>query len=940
VGPSTGLNDLGGQRLATLPIRGRAGELKVIGALVTAVGQGRGGVLVVEGPPGIGKSRLLTELMAQADKGGVRTLFGEAFEYQQTVPFFSLFMATLRADPSVGDADALRRLGGSEDLRYWVVHDLADAIHAAAAETPLAIVLEDIHWADNGTLLALRSLATARPDVAVLWVLTARTGAGGPAVQETLSVLQHADAAFVRVAAMSPRAVAEMVQDVVRANADESLLNLAAKAHGNPFLVRELVGGLGEEGRLNVSGGRAVATGHALPRRLGTSMQQRLDHLSNGAGDVVRVAAVLPDRFSAGLLAAMLERQPSSLMSAVDEAVRADLLVEDGEQLRFRHDLLREATRQSLPQSLRRAMERQSASIMLSMGAAPAEVATQLVRSAEPGDREAINALRQAAQSVGHSDAGAAADLSKRALELLAADDADHGLLVAETVELLNRASRYEEAEELAVAELSEAASPQEEAEIRLRLPTLNKHSTQRRVEENRRALQLGDINEITRARHLGWLAYNLVFHDQRGQRRAAANEAAVAAASTGDLEARIVADVTLALLDCGDGYAGRSVRRLEELCALARTSDATAAHDLAAMHYPILLAAVGRLDDAAAQVADGTEQARRAGNAMARDIWAALDGLVHLAAGRLSAARAATESLPPPQRPGTTEPDMIRIVILGEVAARTDDRKLLQQMVNDARDAYSTGESVVDRGAAYVLALAAWQRDDIHDATRWLGDITLFGSPIWPQVLDQVILSARVASAAGDAGLRVRVLQAIDLLEREHPAIPLFTGVAGYARGILERDAQALLAAADVLHSSSRPLLYAAAAEDAGGELARTDHRDTAVDQLNAAFDTYLHHEALADARRVGRELRRLGVERRIVSQSRAKTGWDSLTDSELTVVNLIAQGVTNRSVATQLHLSPHTVRAHLRNAFAKLGVSSRIELSQLVRGTDHHAD
>jgi DNA-binding CsgD family transcriptional regulator len=260
--------------------------------------------------------------------------------------------------------------------------------------------------------------------------------------------------------------------------------------------------------------------------------------------------------------------------------------------------------------------------------------------------------------------------------------------------------------------------------------------------------------------------------------------------------------------------------------------------------------------------------------------------------------------------------------------------------MVNDARDAYSTGESVVDRGAAYVLALAAWQRDDIHDATRWLGDITLFGSPIWPQVLDQVILSARVASAAGDAGLRVRVLQAIDLLEREHPAIPLFTGVAGYARGILERDAQALLAAADVLHSSSRPLLYAAAAEDAGGELARTDHRDTAVDQLNAAFDTYLHHEALADARRVGRELRRLGVERRIVSQSRAKTGWDSLTDSELTVVNLITQGVTNRSVATQLHLSPHTVRAHLRNAFAKLGVSSRIELSQLVRGTDHHAD
>ena len=278
----------------------------------------------------------------------------------------------------------------------------------------------------------------------------------------------------------------------------------------------------------------------------------------------------------------------------------------------------------------------------------------------------------------------------------------------------------------------------------------------------------------------------------------------------------------------------------------------------------------------------------------------------------------------------------MVRTVILAEVAVRTDDRTLLQQMVNDARDAYPTGSSVVRRGAAHVLALAAWQRDDVHDAMRWLGGITLFGSPLWPQVLDQVILGARVASAAGDAGLRARVLQATDLLERERPAIPLFTGVAGYARGILERDAQALLAAADVLQSSSRPLLYAAAAEDAGAELAHADRGEEALDQLNAAFDTYLHHEALADARRVGRELRRLGVQRRIVSQPRAKTGWDSLTDSELTVVNLIAQGVTNRYVATQLHLSLHTVKNHVHNAFAKLGINSRAQLTQLMPGSD----
>ncbi|OBH97706.1 LuxR family transcriptional regulator [Mycobacterium sp. E2733] len=937
MGPPTGLFDAGGQRLVTPPIRGRADELKTIGALVNAVAQGRGGVLVIEGPPGIGKSRLLTEVLTLAEKCVVRTLFGEAFEYQQTVPFFSLFMATLNADPPVGDTEALRQLGGSADLRYWVVHDLADAIHAAAAQSPLAILLEDIHWADNGTLLALRSLATARPDAAVLWVLTARTGAGGSAVQETLSVLQRANATILRLGAMMPDAVADMVQDVVRATADESLLNLAAKAHGNPFLVSELVQGLDEEDRLNVSGGRAVATGDALPRRLGVGMQQRLDLLSDSASEVVRVAGVLPDRFSAGLLAAMLDRPPTSLLSALEEAVRADLFVEDGEQLRFRHDLLREATRQSLPQSLRRAMERQSASVMLSIGATPAEVATQLARSAEPGDREAIEALRQAARSVGRGDASAAADLSKRALELLPADDAQHGPLVAETVEWLNRAGRHGEAEQLAVAALSEAVSPEAEAEIRLRLRAHTKHSAQRRVEENRRALELSDISEVTRARHLAWLSYNLVLQDKRGQQRTAANEAAAAAAATGDLEATIMAEITLALLDVGDGHRVRALGRFEQLCSLGYTNDAALAHHYAAMYYAILLAVFGRLDDAADRVADGARQARREGNAMVLNMWTVIGGIFHLAAGRLSAALDAADPLPPPEPAGVSEPDLLRIVIMASVAVRTDDRNMLQQMANDAHFAYSTGSPAIRRGAAYVLALAAWQRDDVHEAVRWLGgDIALLGTPLQVYALDRLILSAQVASAAADAGLRARVLQAIEMLESERPAVPLFTAVTGYARGILERDAQALVAAAKSLRSLARPLLYASAAEDAGAELSRAQRNVEALDQLNAAFDTYIECGATADARRVGRTLRRLGVERRIVTHPRAKTGFDSLTDSELKVINLIAGGATNRSVATELHLSPHTVKTHVHNAFAKLGITSRAQLAQIMRGSD----
>ncbi|WP_196773096.1 helix-turn-helix transcriptional regulator, partial [Mycobacterium asiaticum] len=270
-------------------------------------------------------------------------------------------------------------------------------------------------------------------------------------------------------------------------------------------------------------------------------------------------------------------------------------------------------------------------------------------------------------------------------------------------------------------------------------------------------------------------------------------------------------------------------------------------------------------------------------------------------------------------------------------VAARTDDRTLLVETMTEASDAYFNGSPSVRRGAACALGLAAWQRDDVHEAVRWLSsDISLLVTPVLPTVLDELTLVARVASAAGDAGLRARLLNAVDMLERERSAVTLFATVAQQIRGILERDAQALVSAAELLRSSQRPLLYASAAEDAGAELARAQRNAEAIDLLNAAFEAFVECEAVADARRVSRALRQLGVERRILTQPRVKTGWDSLTDSELTVVQLIAEGATNRSVAQQLHISPHTVKTHVHNAFVKLGITSRAQLTQLIRGAD----
>jgi DNA-binding CsgD family transcriptional regulator len=919
-------------RAVTPPIRGRQPELKLVDELFAAVRAGHGVVVVIEGPPGIGKSRMLAEMGARAKAVGIRALTGKASEFQQSVPFAPLFMATLHADPPVADGDSLRNLGGSADLRYWVLHDLQSAIAAVAAQTPLCIAVDDIQWADAGTVLAIRSLTTGLAGSPVLWALTLRTGAGSPALRDAVSAIADTGAYWLRLGAVEADAVADIVGDALGANANHSLLQIADMAHGNPFLILELLRGLREEKRIHIEQGRASATGRHLPHRLVVAIRQRLDRLSDTTHQLVQVAAILPERFSATLLARMLDRGPAELLGEVTEAIRADLLVEEGDQLRFRHDLLRRATQQSIPRSLRRAMERESATILLEAGAAPEEVATQMARSTDIGDHAAITALRQAARSLARSDPSTAADLGRRALELLPADDASRGEVVAETIALLNQAMRYAEAEHLATVTLSSELSPEEEAKVRLSLSTMPTHLSGWRAEENRRALRLTHLTEATRLRHLGRLAYNLMMDGQLAQARGAAEDALGALTEMDDPQTRLLAEITLANVDCAEGYGRRSLQRLRQLEPLISPGSADAAAQLAGASRADLLITLGLLDEAATVVADGLDSARQQRNAMSTYLFTQLQAFSDLAAGRLSAARQVSDTLPADQRiEWRQNGGHIGLATLSAVAAHTDDRSLMRETGIAARDALAHGGPAARREGIAALARGAWQLGDLEQAARWLGEGTeLLGTPLSAVDLDHLILAARVTSTAGDAGLRARVVDAIARLDREQRGMSLFSGVALYARGLLEREVDTLDAAMRILGGCERPLLYAAVAEDVGRELAESGCREPAIERLSTAFDTYSRHEAGADAHRVARVLHRLGVDRRVV-RPRSTSGWDSLTAAELKVVDLVADGATNRQVAERLRVSPHTVNTHMRNIFAKLGINSRAKLSEM---------
>src|SRR5207244_13463750 len=144
-------------------------------------------------------------------------------------------------------------------------------------------------------------------------------------------------------------------------------------------------------------------------------------------------AAPLVRLFSPYVVAAMLDLTPSALLQPLEELTLSNVLVERDGALAFVHDLTLEAVRASVPVPVRRALDRQAATVLLAGGALPVEVALQLAESAEPGDEVAIATLLKAADMLGPTDPGAAADLRRRALELAPQHHPLRGPLVAGT---------------------------------------------------------------------------------------------------------------------------------------------------------------------------------------------------------------------------------------------------------------------------------------------------------------------------------------------------------------------------------------------------------------------------------------------------------------------------------------------------------------------------
>ena len=171
------------------------------------------------------------------------------------------------------------------------------------------------------------------------------------------------------------------------------------------------------------------------------------------------------------------------------------------------------------------------------------------------------------------------------------------------------------------------------------------------------------------------------------------------------------------------------------------------------------------------------------------------------------------------------------------------------------------------------------------------------------------------------------------------NPQVRSMAAAAAHARGLLDHSRKDLAEAVALYEGGPRPLAYAAALEDLAVAIVDEGNRgdsDQEVEVLGLALEVYSRVGAAWDAGRVRGRLRALGVRRRLVAVQRPARGWAALTDSELTVARLVAQGLTNREVAERLFVSQHTVSGHLRHVFAKLDVTSRVELTRLATAHD----
>lgn len=887
------------------PIFGRDRELASLRAGLVAAAGGAGRLVLVGGEAGIGKTRLATAVASMAGSYGIPVVRGHAVDDPGMPPLWP-WRRLARSVPALHRVLCDAHSGTDNSARFALLADAADALVAEAEPGGLLLVLEDLHWADRTSLRLLAHLATELPASRILVVATYR--------EAELSELMRAPATrAVQLRGLTRGDVAGWVRSATDESDPESVAaRLVDGTGGNPLYVRMLL----DSGEV---------AGHQELHRLVLS---RLDRLSPRARDVLGVASVLGERIDPALLAAVTGE---NLAAPLDDAVAAKVLQADDGSLAFAHALVRDAVYEDLAPSVRADLHRRCALALAASGGAPGRIATQWHRAsgqdaAAECTRWATEAARAATAELAYDEAAGFAALALASAEERTAE-LTLGLARAEFLagDTQSSLAHCRTAARLA----QEAGTPELMAEAALVITGLGDRSLLAAVDQlcTTALRHVPEEATATRARLLARRAMAATTTGAAQRARELSAAALELAVRSGDPDAELDGIHARHLTLCAPQFRDERVELANRAVELA----GTARQPHAELWGHVWLV------DAAIQVGDLAEVDRQL-DLIEQFAAARQHGVAWWHLHRLRATRAALVGQLQKARECN---ETARVVAerMGVSAAKGmyhAFRNELAQLVGGideetAREVFDVIALVGDIPLArvYVPFLHAilGQTDQARATFEEFRSMpaTLEAGPTWAPLVGQIGVVACMLDDAETAASVYSVLSTLDPCFAADGSGAVFStaatprllgdlamtcgrteAAAGHYRLALEMNARI----------GARPF---AALSRLGLARALTD--------LTAART--LAAEAAAEFRALDMPIRLAEADRLLKQIGAAEQAQDPLSPRESEVVDLVAQALTNRQIATRLHLSERTVETHVRSVLAKLGLRTRTEIA-----------
>ncbi|MFI5520530.1 ATP-binding protein [Streptomyces platensis] len=925
---------------------GRAAELGELSRLAESTLAGEGQAAFVVGEAGLGKTTVLAQAAAAAERRGLRVLRGSAQELAEAWPF-AFISRCLRLEESPSDT---RRARVAEvlrgDARYGLPGARSEAAGAYAAtieamvglvedlcaQGPLALFLDDLQWADPASVAVLHKLVCSVHQLPLLVVGARRPVSGAGEVDHLSRSPIGGHRTLLELAPLDTKAVAALLADLCGRSAGPRLCRMAEGAAGNPLYLTELIAVLRREDAIETGEHTAdIAAGYSLPP-LTALVTHRLRHLREDVLQVVRVASVLGASCTTAELAAVVDLPLRDLLAVMAQAEAAGVLGDTGQHLRFRHELLRHAVYDTVPGSVRTMLHMRAAQCLAESGAAPERVAEHLLGGL-PSPDFLTTWLEGAAARLTTRAPAMALRLLTTALELGDPSDAGYaGLRLHHALAQLS-CGLLAEAEESARHALAKAPDPGWECLMRWIViqAAFARGRPDLALAEARAGYRNPDVPAIEAVRFQAFSAVCLFALGDLTEAGTVASRARRAADRAGDSQALADALKVLAakrFFEAPDAEAVELARQASRLTpdtvhpaqwmglqlalvnyyiALDRGHDAQ--RTLAAIRIPaertggmflplyhlasaLLAFHTGRWDDALAETASGLACGGQ--DSLSRALRA-VAALIAVHRGRQPLAEAHLAA-PLPEDGNSTVAAFYAYLPLRAGA-------LLDEARGDARRAYSRLAEAFDNGVGH------------PPGQRHLSFLT-------PDLV-------RLALTQGDRANAQRYAAAAQR-RAGHSGGPNQLGDAYRCQGLLSGDPELLMEAVRCYRNAPRPLHAAQALTDAAEMLARSGRLADARVLLDQALDTFTQLGAVWDVAQATSRLRAVGVHRgshrpRTVSRD----GWEALTHTERLVAEHVAEGCSNPEIAARLSIARSTVSTHVSSILRKLAMTSRVEIA-----------